>query len=58
MNLVSEEKSITEQRTKYSLNQDVLIALRNKEASMSKDEYNDLINSVEDFISNYRKEVK
>ena len=58
MNLVAEEKSIDDRRTKYSLNQDILIALRDKGASMSKDEYNDLINSVETFISNYRKEVK
>ena len=58
MNLVAEEKSIDDRRTNYSLNQDILIALRNKGASMSKDEYNDLINSVEAFISNYRKEVK
>lgn len=58
MNLVSEEKSIDDQRTRYSLNQDILIALRNKGDSMSKDEYNNLIDDVEAFISNYRKEVK
>ena len=58
MNLVAEEKSIDDRRTKYSLNQDVLIALRSKEASMPNDEYSDLIDGVKAFISNYRKEVK
>lgn len=58
MNLIAEEKSIDDRRTKYSLNQDVLIALRSKEASMPNDEYSDLIDGVKAFISNYRKEVK
>lgn len=58
MNLVAEEKSIDDRRTKYSLNQDILIALRNTGSFMTTDEYSDFISCVKDFVSNYGKEVK